>query len=154
MICNIEFLKTLYRYSGIGIVWKEIRFFYSKASFLCIHVSFMAPLKYVRDIEHLSHHLESRIQKRLKFPPKEWQHGQLIWGKRTLFPRDLYKYVLLERDFPEPILWPGDGMFRPSILLYLEDHPRTCKWLLRTCKWLVTRIYIPFRPFGRGITLS
>ena len=28
----------------------------------------------------------------------------------------------------------------------LEDHPRTCKWL-------VTPIYKPFRPFGRGITL-
>ena len=29
MIYNIEFLKTLYRYSGIGILWKEIRFFFS-----------------------------------------------------------------------------------------------------------------------------
>ena len=29
---------------------------------------------------------------------------------------------------------------------YLEDHPRTCKWL-------VTPIYKPFRPFGRGIAL-
>ena len=30
---------------------------------------------------------------------------------------------------------------------YLEDHPRTCKWL-------VTPIYKPFRPFGRGTILS
>ena len=29
---------------------------------------------------------------------------------------------------------------------YLEDHPRTCKWL-------VTPIYKPFRPFGRGTIL-
>ena len=29
--------------------------------------------------------------------------------------------------------------------LYLEDHPRNCKWL-------VTPIYKPFRPFTRGIT--
>ena len=28
---------------------------------------------------------------------------------------------------------------------YLEDHPRTCKWL-------VSPIYKPFSPFGRGIT--
>ena len=28
---------------------------------------------------------------------------------------------------------------------YLEDHPRTCKWL-------VTPIYKQFRPFGRGRT--
>ena len=29
---------------------------------------------------------------------------------------------------------------------YLEDHPRTCKWL-------VTPIYNPFRPFGNGMTV-
>ena len=32
----------------------------------------------------------------------------------------------------------------PQWLVYLEDHPRTCKW---------TPIYEPFRPFGRGTTL-
>ena len=33
----------------------------------------------------------------------------------------------------------------PNHQLYLEDHPRTCKWL-------AALIYAPFRPFGRGTT--
>ena len=33
----------------------------------------------------------------------------------------------------------------PNHQLYLEDHPRACKWL-------ATLIYEPFRPFGRGTT--
>ena len=48
-------------------------------------------------------------------------------------------------------LWPpnlGDAVTDAAVeeaFGYLEDHPRTCKWL-------VTPIYKPFRPFIRGIT--
>ena len=34
----------------------------------------------------------------------------------------------------------------PTFIPYLEDHPKTRKWL-------VTPIYKPFRPVGRGTTL-
>ena len=50
--------------------------------------------------------------------------------------------------FKRPIFFQGPGRLSEHMIwwIYLEDHPRTCKWL-------VTPIYKPFRPFGRGITL-
>ena len=40
----------------------------------------------------------------------------------------------------------GVGVNFEIPMKHLEDHPRTCKWL-------VTPIYKPFRPFGMGVTL-
>ena len=44
--------------------------------------------------------------------------GMILQEEIRTYYKGLYSgiYVLRIRDFPEPILWPGDGMFRPSIL--------------------------------------
>ncbi len=56
--------------------------------------------------------------------------------KFVKFKRPIFFQGLFGSRLSEHMIW----------WIYLEDHPRTCKWL-------VTPIYKPFRPFGRGITL-
>ena len=72
-------------------------------------------------------------------------HGNL--RKPPLFHPTMRRFPPLEK-YIRPY---GGAIWVPSlfwkIISYLEDHPRTCKWL-------VSPIYKPFRPLVRGTTRS
>ena len=71
-----------------------------------------------------------------------WKPTRLnFWGS----PKIHKKNSLNKSPFGASVVWehPTETLGRTHP--HLEDHPRTCKWL-------VTPIYKPFRPFIRGIT--